>query len=53
MSHLRVPLANNKGEGDGDDNHGDSTPFHLLSCILTSLHYTTQGGTIMNSEENP
>ena len=32
MSHLGVPLANNKGEGDDDDNYGDSTPFPL-PCI--------------------
>ena len=33
MSHLGVPLANNKGEGDDDDNYDDSTPFPLLLCI--------------------
>ena len=33
MSHLGVPLANNKGEGDDNDNYGDSTPFSLLPCI--------------------
>ena len=33
MSHLGFPLANNKGEGDDDDNYGDSTPFPLPLCI--------------------
>ena len=33
MSYLGVPLANNKGEGDDDDNYGDSTPLPLLPCI--------------------
>ena len=33
MSYLGVPLVNNKGEGDDDDNYGDSTPLPLLPCI--------------------
>ena len=33
MSHLGFPLANNKGEGDDDDNYSDSTLFPLLLCI--------------------
>ena len=41
MSHLGVPLANNKGEGDGDDNHGDSTPFSFfLASNHAALHHT-------------
>ena len=43
MSHLGFPLANNKGEGDDDDNYGDSTPVSPSSLPPTSLHYTTQG----------
>ena len=33
IPHLGVPLANNKDEGDDDDNYGDSTLFSLLPCI--------------------
>ena len=53
MSHLGVPLANNKGEGDDDDNYGNSTPFPPSSLHPTSMHNTTQGGTNMNSKEKP
>jgi len=53
MSHLGVPLANNKGEGDDDDYYGNSTPFPPSSLHPTSMHNTTQGGTNMNSKEKP
>jgi len=53
MSHLGVPLANYKGEGNDDDNYGNSTLFPPSSLHPTSMHYTTQGGTNMNSEEKP
>ena len=51
MSHLGFTLANNKGKGNDDNNYDDFTPFPLLPCIQPPLHYTTQGGTTMNSEE--
>ena len=41
MSHLGFPLANNKVEGDDDDNYGDSTPFSFfLASNLAALHHT-------------
>ena len=41
MSHLGFPLANNKVEGDDDDNYGDSTPFSFfLASKLAALHHT-------------
>ena len=55
MSYLGFSLGKNEGDGEDDDNHGDYTPFTLLASSLhpTSLHYTTQGGTTMNSEKKP
>jgi len=40
MSHLGFPLANNKVEGDDDDNYGDSTPFSFLASNHAALHHT-------------
>ena len=41
MFHLGFPLANNKVEGDDDDNYGDSTPFSFfLASNLAALHHT-------------
>jgi len=33
MTHLGFSLEKNKGNGDGDDNYGESTPFPLVPCI--------------------
>ena len=33
MSHLGFPLEKIKGDGDDDDNYGDSTPSPLVPCI--------------------
>jgi len=41
MSHLGFPFANNKGEGDDDDNYGDSASFpFFLASNLAALHHT-------------
>ena len=41
MFHLGFPLANNKVEGDDDDNYGDSTPFSFfLASNHAALHHT-------------
>ena len=33
MYHLGFPLEKIKGDGDGDDNYSDSTPFPLVPFI--------------------
>ena len=58
MSHLGFPLANNKVEGDDDDNYGDSTPFSFfLASNHAALHHTRrhhheQRGEAMEMGEN-
>ena len=43
MSYLGFSLGKNEGDGEDDDNHGDSTPFTLsffLASHLAALHHT-------------
>jgi len=43
MSYLGFSLGKNEGDGEDDDNHGDSTPFTLsffLASNLAALHHT-------------
>ena len=43
MSYLGFSLGKNEGDGEDDDNHGDSTPFTLsffLASNLAALHQT-------------